>query len=108
MEIICILLYILERERLIELLLLISVVIILVFIRVDNRSNSVCIMSILPIEQVLLTLTILAIFIAILSCLDLFLVDHSVDSLNWFSLIQILLFLLRLLLLLVVDVDLQL
>lgn len=108
MKIVRILLYILQRKWLIQLLLLISVVVILIFIRVNYCSDPMGIVAILSFEQVLLTFAILAIFIAILSCFDLFLMNHPVHSFNWFSLIRVLLFLFRLLLLLVVNVYLQL
>jgi len=66
MQIIPMLLYILERKRLVELLLLISIIVILVFIRIGDGPYLLSMVHVWSIKQIVLAFTILAVFIAIL------------------------------------------
>lgn len=74
MQIIPMLLYILERKRLVELLLLISIIVILVFIGIGNGSYLLSMVHVWSIKQIVLAFTILAVFIAILCRFYLFFV----------------------------------
>lgn len=66
MQIIPMLLYILERKRLVELLLLISLIVILVFIWIGDGPYLLSMVHMWSIKQIVLAFTILAVFIAIL------------------------------------------
>lgn len=85
MQIIPMLLYILERKRLVELLLLIPLIVILVFIGIGHGPYLLSMVHVRPIQQIVLTFTILAVFIAILCRLYLFLMVQYGDSFDWFT-----------------------
>jgi len=74
MQIIAMLLYILERKGLIELLLLISIIVILVFVGIGDGSYLLSMVHVWSIKQIALAFTVLAVFVAILCRFYLFFV----------------------------------
>ena len=65
------LLYILQRKRLVKLLWLISLIVVLVFVRIGDSSYLLSMVHVRSIKQIALAFTILAVFIAILCGFDL-------------------------------------